>query len=144
MRTKCDFFIDGVFAVSVDDSSKLDDIYKRLMPSDDYRQLMSSSGGYSGYRVFFSENEMRAHTVFWKTNSGFTDKDGNVLYAGDKVVDENGNYGYVEKCSEGFGFMTGKSRNEYYSIRSGIFNNRLTVQTAKTLKKVEDRKVIYR
>ena len=87
---------------------------------------------------------MRAHTIFWKTNSGFTDKNGNILYVGDKVVDENSNYGYVEKCSDGFDFMTGKSKNEYYSIRSGIFSNKLTKQFSKTIKKVADKKIYYR
>ena len=136
--------MDGVFAASIDDCDDLDDMYKRLMPAaDDYRELISSMGGYSGYRVFFSESEMRAHTVFWKTNSGFTDKDGNALYYNDNVIDENGEEGYVDRRLDGYDFIKGTSRTERYGIRIGNFFNELSAKYAKTLKKLPDNKVRY-
>ena len=136
MKDKCDFFVDGVYAASIDDTDSMDEMYDRLMPSGNYKQIISSTGGYSGYRVFFSENEMRAHTVFWKQNSGFVDKNGNTLYVGDIVEDEHGYQGTVD-INFDYDFRKNIKTNVRYLVRSSNLNNALTKDYAKTLERKE-------
>ena len=101
MKDSCDIFVDGVFTIAIREDEDVEPIYEKLIPNGSYKQLCSSSGGYSGYRVYFSETELKARIIAWKTNSGFQDKNGNTLYYSDEVVDDKGQKGIVSMKSDG-------------------------------------------
>ena len=142
-----DIFIDSVYAGSSKDMN-LDKMLQKTVPGNDWKQVMSSNGGFSGYRIYFNESEMRARVISWKTNSGFKDKDDNYLYYGDVVEDDKGLKGTIERHSEGFDFKTGLYNNVYYEFVPNYIKNlynpkmKLTDDFAKKLKKISNHKVI--
>lgn len=143
MKEKCDIFVDGLFVASATDL-ELDDLLKRVAPGKDYKQIASSMGGYSGHRIYFSENELKAHVVAWKTFSGFTDKNGDSLYYEDEVIDKDGREGFIKReIIDGWKYLIeSKSEKIRYSFESidkhngfGHISKTLTPEFARTLTK---------
>ena len=140
MKDSCDFFVDGVFTLAIREDEDIEPVYEKLIPKGSYKEIVSSSGGYSGYRVYFSETELKARTIAWKTNSGFQDKDGNALYYSDGVVDDIGQKGTVSMENSGWDYRTNKQLDKRYVVEfyQGPFSKRiLTDEYAKTLKKID-------
>ena len=142
MKDSCDIFVDGVFTLAIKEDEDIEPVYEKLIPKGSYKRMLSSCGGYSGYRVYFSETELKARTIAWKTNSGFRDKDGNALYCSDRVVDDTGQKGTVSIENDGWDYRTDKQLNKRYVVEFnrgplGPFSKSiLTDEYAKTLKKI--------
>ena len=141
MKDSCDIFVDGVFTLAIQEDEDIEPVYEKLIPRGSYKEIVSSSGGYSGYRVYFSETELKARTIAWKTNSGFRDKDGNALYYSDSVIDDMGQKGTVSMKSDGWDYRTDKQLNKRYVVefyQNSVFSKTLTDEYAKTLKKIDE------
>ena len=141
MKDSYDIFVDGVFTLAFKEVEGFASIYEKLISNDSYKEILSSSGGYSGYRVYFSKTELKARTIAWKTNSGFRDKDGNTLYCSDIVIDDMGHKGTVSMDRDGWNYKTNKQLNERYVVefyQSSFSKRILTNEYAKTLKKIDE------
>lgn len=141
MKDSYDIFVDGVFTIAIKEDKDIEPVYEKLISKGSYKEIVSSNGGYSGYRVYFSETELKAHTIAWKTNSGFRDKDGNSLYCSDRVVDDMGQKGTVSMKSDGWDYRTYKPLNKQYVVefyQTPVFSKTLTDEYAKTLKKIDE------
>lgn len=145
-----DFFIDGVYAGTAGDED-VDEMLEKMRPEgDEWRQEMSSLGGYSGYRLYFNEREMRARVVGWKTNSGYTDKNGCALYNGDEAEDECGNRGTIDRRTGDYDYRENRFRDIKYVFSYNRPNNpyntslTLTPETARKLTRIGSRKMYRR
>ena len=56
----------------------------------DYSEEQSSSSGSHGFKLYFNEKTLKSTVFAWRELTEFVDKNGEVIYYGDNIIDEDG------------------------------------------------------
>lgn len=56
----------------------------------DYSEEQSSSSGSHGFKLYFNEKTLKSIVWAWRELTEFVDKNGEVIYYGDNIIDEDG------------------------------------------------------
>ena len=94
-----DLFVNGEFVGIANDWDELDKVLNSLRPdrrSGNWREVYSCSGGGYGYEVHIDASRQKSKIIHHKMNSLLTDCEGNQIYMGDRVVDDNGYEGKID------------------------------------------------
>lgn len=56
----------------------------------DYSEEQSSSNGSHGFKLYFNEKTLKSIVWAWRELTDFVDKNGETIYYGDNIIDEDG------------------------------------------------------